>query len=51
VTDESFVFLDQLDGEFEHLLEVVGGVGDLCGNMAHPVHAVDDAIDVPEKQR
>ena len=48
MADERLVLLDELDGELEHLLEVVRGVGDLGGDVAHPVNAVDDAVDVPE---
>jgi hypothetical protein len=49
VADEGFVFLDELDCEFKHLLEIVGCVRDLRGDVAHPVHAVDNAVDVPER--
>ena len=48
MTDERLVLLDELDGELEHLLEVVGGVRDLGGHVAHPVDAVDNAVDVPK---
>ena len=47
MTYKGLVLVYELDGKFEHLLEVIGGVSDLGRHVAHPVNAVDDAVDVP----
>ena len=47
MADKGLVLVYELDGKFEHLLEVIGGMSDLGRHVAHPVNAVDDAVDVP----
>ena len=47
MADKGLVLVYELDGKFEHLLEVIGGVSNLGRHVAHPVNAVDDAVDVP----